>query len=151
MGDTREIHVSLDETKIGGINIRNKAIVKLNKNLVWDLDIDVGAADIKMDLRDFKIRSVEIDGGASVIKLILGDLYEETKVNIDAGASSIQVRIPEGSACELNTDVTLATKNIKGFNKVASGMYVTPNFSESSNNIVIDVDVAVSTLKIERY
>ena len=151
LGDTREIHVSLDETKIGGINIRNKAVVKLNKNLVWDLDIDVGAADIKMDLRDFKIRSVEIDGGASAIKLILGDLYEETKVNIDAGASSIKIRIPEGSACELNTDIVLATKNIKGFNKVASGMYVTPNFSESSNNIMIDVDVAVSTLKIERY
>ena len=35
--------------------------------------------------------------------------------------------------------------------KIKSGLYQTPNFSDSSNQIFIEVDAAVSGLKVERY
>ena len=45
----------------------------------------------------------------------------------------------------------MTSRSFDGFEKKDSGTYVTPNFDESENVIVINVDVAVSSLTIDRY
>jgi hypothetical protein len=151
LGDRREINIGLEEGRIISGNLKNKVTMKLNPNPVWDLKVDVGTANIDMDLAEFKISKVKIDGGASSISIRLGNLYNDCKMKINSGASSIIIRIPEEFACEVNTSTVLSSKDLPGFNKVSSGTYVTPDFSEKSKNITIDVEAAVSSLTVERY
>jgi hypothetical protein len=99
----------------------------------------------------FKIRKLDIDGGASSIDLRLGTLQAESKIKINSGASSINIKVPREFACEVNTSTVLSSKDLAGFNKVGNGTYVTPDFSEKSKNIIIDVEAAVSSLNVERY
>ncbi len=129
----------------------NDAIIKLHPEPVWDLNIDVGAAKIDFDLRPFKIDRVDIDGGASSIKINLGDKNERTDLRIDTGASAIIIEVPEASGCELKTSTVLSSKSINGFEKIKTGLYRTSGFDESKNRIYISIDAAVSSLKIERY
>jgi len=151
LGDKREIRIELEEGRIIRGDLKNRVTMKLNPNPVWNLKVDVGAANIDLDLSSFKIRKLDIDGGASSINVKLGNLQNESKIKINSGASSINIRVPEEFACEVNTSTVLSSKDLPGFNKVSNGTYVTPDFSEKTKNIVIEVDAAVSSLNVERY
>jgi hypothetical protein len=136
---------------IGRKNITNDVWLSLNTNPIWKMNVDVGAARIDMDLSPFKTESIEIDGGASSIELKLGSKYKSTRVNIDAAAAGIKIKVPAESACEVKTSTILSGRDLDGFNKISNGIYQTPNFSDSANQIIITVDAAVSGLKVMRY
>jgi uncharacterized membrane protein len=151
LGRKKDINIKLEEGRIFKTNLKNKVTIKLNPKPDWDIKVDVGAADVELDLSLFKIRKLDIDGGASSIDLRLGTLQAESKIKINSGASSINIKVPREFACEVNTSTVLSSKDLAGFNKVGNGTYVTPDFSEKSKNIIIDVEAAVSSLNVERY
>lgn len=115
------------------------------------MNIDIGAAALELDLRSFKVKEITIDGGASEIELKIGNNIKRTDVMINAGAASIEIKIPVECACEVETSTILSSHDFKGFNKIKKGLYQTDNFSDSANQIFIDVDAAVSSLEIVRY
>src|SRR3990172_1170088 len=130
---------------------KNRVDISLNTNPVWDLNFDIGAASTEFDLRPFKVDDVDIDIGAASLKIYLGDLNDTTNIEIDAGASSIEILIPESSGCELNADVTLSSKDFDRFNKVGKELYRTENFDSSTKKIFLNIDSGVSSVKIRRY
>lgn len=146
---TAIIHVK-HKNHIRNKDLDNSAWLSLNPGPVWDLDIDVGAADLEIDVSEFKVERVDIDGGASKIALKLGSKTKYTKVNIDAGASGINIEVPFESACEIKTNTVLSSRNIDGFNKISGGLYQTPNFSDAANQILIEIDAAVSGVEVKR-
>jgi uncharacterized membrane protein len=149
LGAKREISIELEEGRIVRADLKNKVSIKLNPKPVWDIKVDVGAANIVLDLSSFKIQKLDIDGGASSINIRLGGLQADSKIKINSGASSITIKVPREFACEVST--VLSSKDLEGFDKVGSGTYVTPGFSDKTENIVIDVEAAVSSLTVERY
>lgn len=151
LGERREIRIDMAEGRIRRIDLKNKVAIKLNPNPLWDLKIGVGAASIDMDLSKFRIRDLKIDGGASSISLKLGDLHDDCRLKISSGASSIKIKVPEEFACEVRLNTVLSSKELKGFDKLGDGTYVTPGFSESASNILIQIDAAVSSLQVDRY
>lgn len=150
-GNAREIRIKLEEGRIRNFDLKNKVAIKLNPNPVWDLNVDVGAASIDMDLTPFKVGHLDIEGGASSINIRLGSLHDDCKLKINSGASSITIRIPEEFACEVDVKTVLSSKDLQGFDRVGDGTYVTPGFAESSKNIQIRIEAAVSSLQVERY
>jgi hypothetical protein len=151
LGNRRDIRIELDEGRVRNIDLKNNVSLKLNPAPLWDLKIDVGAASIDMDLSEFKIRKLDIDGGASSINIRMGNKQDDGKVMINSGASSITIRVPQDVACEVRVKTVLSSKNLEGFDRVSDGTYVTPGFAESSKNLVIQIEAAVSSLQVERY
>lgn len=151
LGSKREINIGLEEGHFRSGDFKNKASVKLNPALLWELKVDVGAANIDMDLSPFKINKLNIDGGASSINVRLGNLQDESHIKINSGASSINIKVPQEYGCQVSTSTILSSKDLPGFNKSDGGKYITPGFSDSSRNIYIDVEAAVSSLNVERY
>jgi len=150
-GEHADINIGFDEAVIKGGNNRNRATVKLNPKVEWDLALNIGAADFRGDYRDFKINSIDIDGGASAINIKLGEKQEKTHIKLDAGAASIKIYIPESAGCKIITDSFLVDKQFDGFKKVESGEYLSNNYEESSQKIYIDLDAAISQLTVRRY
>lgn len=132
-------------------DITNDVWLSLNPEPIWKFNVDVGAADLEMDLSQFKVEKIDLDGGAADIEIKLGERYNITRVVIDAGAADIKILVPYGSAVEIETSTILASKDFEGFIKIRKGLYQTPNFSDSANQIYIDIDAAISGLKVERY
>lgn len=151
LGEKREINIGLEEGHIMRGDFKNQVTMKLNPNPVWDLKVDVGAANIDLDLSLFKVGTLVIDGGASSINIKMGNLQDDSKMKINSGASSIFIRIPQEFACQVNASTVLSSKDLPGFNKVSGDTYVTPDFSDKTKNFTIDVEAAVSSLTIERY
>ncbi len=136
---------------IGGKNYKNRVDISLNDKPLWDMEFDIGAASAKLDLTPFKINELNIDMGAAALDLRLGDLNNKTTVDIDAGASDMDLFVPEGSGCQIKTDVALSSKNFHGFEKIKSDLYQTSNFEEAEKKIYIKIDCGVSSISVRRY
>ncbi len=132
-------------------NNHNRFEIKLNPNPVWDFDMDIGAAELNFDLSDFKVGKIIIDGGASSIDLRLGEHPLVTTINVDAGASAFKLYVPESAGCRIEGDTFLSSKAFEGFSKLENGNYETSNFSDADQQVLIQIDAAISSLTVIRY
>ncbi|MCK4569294.1 MAG: hypothetical protein KAT76_03335 [Bacteroidales bacterium] len=152
--EDRRQHVRIGpKSKRNQFNIYRSHTVelKLNPDLVWDIDIDAGAADIELNLTPFIINTLHIDGGAASIEIKLGSLSDNLDVNIETGVSSVVIKVPKEVACEVNTDSFLVSKDLPDFDKVSKSTYVSPNFSSAEKNITIEFNSGISSLRVLRY
>lgn len=129
----------------------NKVEMALNPLPVWNVNFDVGAASMKVDLSNHKVKNVNINMGAAALNLKLGEPVDEIRLDVSAGASDIDIFIPENAACEINSDVALSSTNYEGFTKLESGKYRTPNFDETSKRIFIKIESGVSSIDVRKY
>jgi hypothetical protein len=136
---------------LGKNKFKNKVDIALNQNPTWDIKIDGGAAAMNLDLTKFKIENIYVGMGAASLDVKLGALSDKTRLNIEAGASNIDILVPEEVGCQVNTDDVLSSKNIYGFSKIKSGLYRTADFEEASKKIFIEIDCGVSSINIRRY
>ncbi len=129
----------------------NNALIKLNKNPVWNVNIDAGAANLNLDLSMFKIASVKINGGASKVRIKLGTLSNNIKLDVEAGASSINILFPKESGCEVKSDNVLSSKQMPDFKEIKEDIYQTDSFIIKPNKIFVSIDAAVSKINIQKY
>ncbi|VAX25675.1 hypothetical protein MNBD_IGNAVI01-1073 [hydrothermal vent metagenome] len=132
-------------------NKKNILHVALNKNPVWDIKLEIGAAKVNLDFSEYKINKFSLQTGASATKLKFGDLQKRIKANIEMGAASLKIYIPYDSGCEIKSKMVFMTKDFEGFHKTGDGRYLSDNFDSTDNKIFINLDGGVSSLKIVRY
>ncbi len=128
-----------------------RVIIKLNPKPVWNINLNAGASSVNYNLSRFKVKKITLDGGAGSFQITVGNKYPDVKINIDAGASSLTMRIPENTGCDLEISAVISGKHMPGFEKINSGHYQTKNWDTSKNKIYLNVDAAVSSFRIIRY
>ncbi|MGA7194341.1 MAG: DUF5668 domain-containing protein [Anaerolineales bacterium] len=74
---------------------------RLNADLPTSLDIDAGASRLNLDLRDLQVKYLSFDGGASRITLTLPAQVENMVAELEAGAASIELNVPQGVGLRL--------------------------------------------------
>ena len=74
---------------------------RLNSDLPTSLDIDAGASRLNLDLTDLQIKYLSFDGGASHIVLTLPARVENMVADLEAGAASIDLNVPQGVGLRL--------------------------------------------------
>ncbi|MFT6850019.1 MAG: hypothetical protein ACJATA_000825 [Sphingobacteriales bacterium] len=129
----------------------NHVNLKLNKSVVWDLDFDIGAAKADFDLSQFKVKKLNVDAGAANIELRLGNQVPLCEVNLEVGASKLEVWIPRDAGCKIDYDGGLSSKDFKEFNKLGNGDYETENYNSSDTKININIDAGIAKVVVKRY
>ena len=130
---------------------KNKVVLKLNTKPIWDLDFDIGAASVNFDLSAFKTQSININTGAASLRIKLGDKVDNSNVRVKAGASSINIEIPDSAGCEIRTSTALSSRNFDGFDKIDSNLYRTDNFDSAKKKIYLKIDCGISSIHVTRY
>lgn len=121
----------------------------LNNNVLWDMEIDVGEVSGTLDMADLKVRDFDLDAGAGNLKLVMGNRYERTAVKIDAGASKLEIVVPESSGVRVQMDGGLNKSNFEELNWVKNGNYYqSRNYDYAANKIDMDIDMGVGKLTI---
>ncbi len=130
--------------------LERQSEILINDDVVWDIKLDAGALESDMDLSQVKVKSLSLDGGAGSFKVVLGNKYPSTEVEIDTGASEIEFYVPKDSGVKLNIDGLVSSKDFTdiAFEK-KGGHYYTPNYDEAVNKIEIKIDMGVGALKIK--
>lgn len=137
--------------KIGKQNYKNSVEISLNPQPEWDLNFDVGASSLDLDLSQFKVRKTDINMGAAALRIKFGNLIQNAELNIDAGASDIDILIPKDIACEIKTDAALSSKNFKDFETIKPNLYRTKNFNTTDKKLYINIDCGISSIDVDKY
>lgn len=140
-----------DDVNIGGTKIKNEVKMLLNPDIMWTVDLDLGAGKADLDLSPFKVKELNIETGASALDIKLGDKVENMKVKIDSGLAALVFRIPSGLGCEVKLKGDLNLEDFEGFVKVSKGLYRTEGFSVADNKVFLEVDSGLSKIDIKKY
>jgi len=97
------------------------------------------------------VKKLSIQGGAASYDVKLGQPLKNTDIEIQTGAASVTIRIPQNAACHITTETGLSSKNFDGFNKKDDDGYETPGFDKAANQIKISIEGAMSDFKVIRY
>lgn len=125
---------------------------ELADEVVWDIQLDVGAADTTLDLKDLIVKNIDVDSGASDTKLVLGDKSDYTYIDLDTGVSDFELNIKDGVGVRIKSDQVISDNNF-----IASGLeekgdyYQTPNYEDAETQVEVEIDSAISDIKIKFY
>lgn len=129
----------------------NDVNIALNRQALWDFNLDMGAADADLDFSPYRVRNINIDGGACDLDLTLGDSGCDTNVEINTGVSDINIKVPESVDCEIQVESAITEKDFVGFEKIERGLWRTPNFGQGTSRITLNLSCAVSDISVKRY
>jgi len=129
----------------------NNTYIALNPNILWNLNFDVGAIDANLDLSPYKIETLDIDAGATSLKLKLGQPQAMTKISMDAGASSIEISIPKDAACRITSDNALSSTDYEGDFLKSEGEVKSTNYDSAAQKFDFDINGGIASIKIRRY
>lgn len=116
-----------------------------------ELRINAGAAEIAADLTGLDLTRLDIDAGAADIVVRLPAREGETEVEFDTGASDITIDVPPGVAVKLTSDSALSSTHFEGLELVKRGdALATHDFDTAGARVVIDIDSAISDITVRQ-
>lgn len=124
--------------------------LRLAPEIPWDLDLDVGAADANFDLSGITLSSLELDAGASSLDLRVGpDIVEGATINVDGGAASFDVALPEELTITLHMEGGLSSTDVgEGFQERGENTFV---HEGGGPEMVVNLRAGVSSINVELY
>jgi hypothetical protein len=133
-------------------SLKNDARIFVADYLPLELNLDIGAAKVDLDMADHMLEKLYLDTGAAEVKLRLGCRLPKIDIDINAGASDLVIYVPHEMALEIDSDVALSSTNFKriGLSK-EHGVYRSDNFDSAECTAIINIDSGVSEINIDYY
>lgn len=117
---------------------------KLNEDVIWDLDLDLGAISGTLNLENIATRAVDLDMGAGNLNIVLGNKHGKSDIEIDSGASNINITVPRDAGVKIKLDSSLSKINIDDLNLIKLGdHYISPDYDEKDVKLVFRVNMGV--------
>lgn len=133
----------------GPDSIREECLFSLNDSIAWDMDIDAGAVNGTFDMSSLKVEKMDIDVGAGRLKMIFGNKSKTTDVDIDAGASSFDIVLPNNAGAKIKVDGALNNSNLNDLNWNRQGKYyISPNYDSAESKINMDINMGVGRFNV---
>jgi hypothetical protein len=129
----------------------NSATIKLNTRPEWDIKVKAGATELDFDLSPFKVKRMEINGGAASFHVKLGQPLAETNVEVSTGVSEVEIKVPANAACRITADTGLSSTEFNGFDKQGDNSYESKGYDTAKNKILIHVKGGLSDVKVVKY
>jgi cell wall-active antibiotic response 4TMS protein YvqF/uncharacterized protein DUF2154 len=117
--------------------------IEVSPNVKSDINFEVGASNIDIDLTNLQISNLDIDSGATKIKIKFNTY--PTIVDIYTGASTVDLEFPQNIGIVIDIDGGAISKNLNGFIK-EDNKYYSENYNEDLENIVVDINAGVTTI-----
>ena len=107
-----------------------------------DIEISAGAMDLTLDLRDINVRNLDVEAGASDIRVQLPANAGQTYVDIAAGATDVEILVPDNVAAHIDIASPLGSAWIDParFMEIEDDVYRSANYSESRNRVWVDIE-----------
>lgn len=142
--------LSFRNKNFNGINLNKRGSnykFDLNKNVIWDLDFDLGAISGELNLEDIPIRSIDLDLGAGNLDIVFGNKHSKSNVYIDAGVSNLTITVPNEVGLKIKMDRALSKINIDDLNLTRLGdYYISSNYEDANTKLEFDIDIGVGKI-----
>jgi hypothetical protein len=133
-----------------GDDNNNKVNLKLNPDVIWDMNFEFGAGKADFDLSAYKIKNLSIKTGLTKTDVKLGDKVDNLDVKVESGLTDIEFEVPTTAGCRIDIDGGLNDKDFDGFIQ-KNGHWETPDYDKATKKITIKFEGGLQSLKVSRY
>ena len=122
---------------------------RLNSDVPTSMKIEAGASRLDLDLTDLRVTYFSFEGGASNLNLTLPARVENTLVDIEAGAASIDLRVPEGVGLRFRTkSVGSLSMDEQRFPMRERGIYQSADYDGAKYHADVTVDGGATSIRV---
>lgn len=127
--------------------------LSINQSIPWYIDLDGGAIDGYLDLKEVNVEKLDVDMGAGKIEIDLGLKSNLSEILIDSGVSQVVINIPANSGVRIDFEGALNSTNLGdlNLNKEGNSVYVSENYHDSPSKYSIDVDMGLGEFSVYYY
>lgn len=120
-----------------------------NPGRMGSASFEVGAAEFTIrHLGNLNAEVIEVDAGVGSIVLGLDGRWErDTRLDIDMGLGSLELRVPEGLGIQLRKNSFLTALDSEGLIKHGD-VYESLDFDSAERRVVIDLDAAFGSVSV---
>jgi Domain of unknown function (DUF5668) len=133
-----------------GDDNHNKINLKLNPEVIWDMNFEFGAGKADFDLSAYKIKNLSIKTGLTETDVKVGDKVDNLDVKVESGLTDIEFQVPTTAGCRIDIDGGLNDKDFDGFIQ-KNGHWETPDYDKAPKKITIKFEGGLQSLKVSRY
>ena len=122
---------------------------QLNSAVPTAIDIHAGASRLDLDFTELQVTRFSFQGGASNLNLTLPARVDSTLVEVDAGAASIELRVPEGISLRLrHKSVGSLNVDESRFARRGDGLYQSADYDTGSHRADITIGGGATSLRV---
>jgi hypothetical protein len=130
-------------------NIAGNFTLWINHDIPWEMDTTLSVVDGKLNLSKIPVKKLNLKLGVGDLDLIIGDRQEHMTVNIQAGATDLDIYIPENAGLMIKSGRLLSNISFHNINMVnKDDVYISDNYDEATQKIEMQIQSAVSTIEI---
>ncbi|AGC68092.1 hypothetical protein Cst_c10960 [Thermoclostridium stercorarium subsp. stercorarium DSM 8532] len=130
-------------------NIAGNFTLWINHDIPWEMDTTLSVVDGKLNLSKIPVKKLNLKLGVGDLDLIIGDRQEHMTVNIQAGATDLDIYIPENAGLMVKSGRLLSNISFHNINMVnKDDVYISDNYDEATQKIEMQIQSAVSTIEI---
>ena len=124
--------------------------LSLNGNVPLTLEVESGADETSLDLRDLQVAELHVQSGASSTRVTLPAVAGHTRACIRVGAAAVDVRVPEGVAASIRVRGALAGISVdaKRFPPLDGDTYRSPDYEMAAHRAEIDIEAGVGAVSV---
>jgi len=146
-----DVHLHERHFNFFGKKIKNRFNLALNPNVIWDVELNFGAANGKFDLSPYKVNDVRLHTGAASVEVKLGDRSDSTDFHVEMGASSLEIQLPKNVGCKVSGDTFLVSHTMPGFSKKNNNTYYSSNYDSTTKRVNVFIESGVSSISVKYY
>jgi hypothetical protein len=150
-GDTLEVDIDAGPSSLPFIGPESGAWqFRLTNEVPVSMDVDAGATSLNFDLREVRLSRLDLDTGASSIRLVLPERAENSFVEIDFGAASLDVTVPEGVALRLEMHGGASSLSIDEtrFPRRSAGFYESADYPTATHRVEMRLEGGANSVTI---
>ncbi len=122
--------------------------VGLNSSVTYQLDLNAGVGQSRIDLTKLRLSGGGIDGGVGTSELYLPG-KGNYRLTINGGVGTIRIYVPSGLAVRAEVNGGLGSFNrLPGMQEVRDNVYETPGFSTAENTVTLIIDGGVGSISM---
>lgn len=121
--------------------------LRLNNRVPWEMEVDSGVGDVRLDLADLRVSDLRLDSGVGAVRVTL-PRRGMVKARVDGGIGDIQITIPEGVQARVKVDRGIGDLTIGNRFKRRGDYYETEGFSGAESFIELEVDIGIGSVTL---
>lgn len=119
----------------------------LHKDVLWEMNLKFGAAKTDLDFSELKISKLDLEAGAADLKLTLSDRSEYGEIDINTGASNLDIYVPKEAGLRIKMESALSNDNIDKLNLVSKDGYLqSQDYDTKTNKYKLTIKMGVGNL-----
>ncbi len=123
----------------------------LTRTIPLKIKVNAAAGQFNFNLEELNAQELTINSGAGDLEIDLGKETQYLELNL--AAANVDLNIPDDRAVRIRSEGLISNNNFtdKGLIKTENNIYQTPNYQNSNNKLIVEINSPASNIDLNFY